>query len=128
MQLGPLTLADTHAPVSSFCRMLEMAREGRDKEDGWQSFCTTSSDLEVYRRDVKWSKAQQMRTVLDTDLDAEVIFKSLVHSFEDNMMKKFSRKHIHGVGRHVAGDLHPVFVRSEKNWATMISYRIFRLP
>ena len=62
--------------------MREMAREDRDEENGWHFYDKAGSylmqmeehDVDIFARDVKWSKAKQMRTIMETDLSSEELF------------------------------------------------------
>ena len=71
--------------------MLEMAREGRDREDGWESYGETTKDvveakrqLEIHQRSVKWSTVKQLRSCIETELSAEEIFASLMDNINGN--------------------------------------------
>lgn len=42
-------------------RMLEMARQGHDEEDGWSFTCNVDAGVSLYQRSVPWSNGKQWR-------------------------------------------------------------------
>ena len=61
--------------------MRSMARSGDDEDDGWAEYGKTIQDgvpsekqLDIYAKDVEWSHAPQLRTVVDTDLTVEEVW------------------------------------------------------
>ena len=65
-------------------RMQKMAREGRDKEDGWKYKQKTNAmgvefedQIDVYEREVEWSSVKQLRSVVETEFTCDQVFDYL---------------------------------------------------
>ena len=72
-------------------RMLDMARQGHDEEDGWAFFGKTdmkglpvSDQLDVYAREVEWSEAKQYRSVVETGFSCDEVFDYLLAEFAND--------------------------------------------
>ena len=81
-------------------RMLEMAREDGDN-DGWSFVSQTTmlglndaEQLDVYARDVEWSKVKQYRTVTETRFTCEEVFDFLLLHFDNDYVDEQFRKSI----------------------------------
>ena len=79
-------------------KMMGMAREGFDEEDGWAFMAKThlsglplSKQLDVFSRTVPWSKQRQMRSVETTSFATDEVFDELLVTFTGT----FDDGHIH---------------------------------
>ena len=63
-------------------RMLDLATEGRDEEDGWKFYAETDArnverQLDIYARKVAWSSVPTLRTIIETTESPRSIFECL---------------------------------------------------
>ena len=118
-------------------KMREMARQGFDDEDGWKLFDKTRSatvtdeyQLDVYCRKVEWSPSNQLRSALVADLNVDVIFDSLLHTFRDENIKRLAKDYseTQGIVKAAEGcQITPLSLVGSDS-ATALSYRIIKLP
>ena len=118
-------------------RMREMAREGHDEEDGWtfvgktqmQEGLATEDQLEVYEREVGWSKATQLRSVVETDWACDEYFRGLVATFHGRYMHRQFKKALAKEQKKVidANFSHP-FVLVEKESVTALFLKDIPFP
>ncbi len=80
-------------------RMLAMARHGHDEEDGWTFASKTQmkglpaeQQLDVYEREVKWSKVKQLRSVVETEFTCDEVFDHLLATVQGPIMHEVFRE------------------------------------
>ena len=77
-----------------------MARQGRDKEDGWSFLSKTNVNihdemqLDIYERKVEWSKVNQLRSVVETEFSCMEVFGHLLATFGKEAFTKEVRRRI----------------------------------
>ena len=124
-------------------RMTEMAREGKDDEDGWEFYRKTFAEgvcdedqLDIYSRKVPWSKTRQLRTRNESDNAVAEIYASLIEHWVTNSNSLYTKvaKHVLGtssteVNMHQTAvrDAYLVFAERRTASATALTYRIFTL-
>ena len=112
-------------------KMLEMAREGQDKEDGWEHCGKTpltseiKERIDIYARAVKWSGAKQYRSVAETSVDVRSVFVS-VRDTIDRTVERTDQEVL--AKRNIAFGMHSVFLETAKDWATGLQYRAVKFP
>ena len=84
-------------------KMLEMAREGHDDEDGWTFFAKTRArelsseqQIDIYEREVEWSAVKQLRSEVETTFSSGEVFDSLLAEFGS-----------YAIGKHFLGLMPP---------------------
>ena len=119
-----------------FCkRMLKMAREGHDKEDGWTISSKTQmaglphgQQLDVYERRVPWSKAKQLRSVVQTTFTCDDVFGWLLAGMGVTMGKAFQAKLSKAQREAFQAAKHYPFVDVGENSATTLMLRDLPFP
>tara|TARA_A100001015_G_scaffold312050_2_gene416463 strand:- start:946 stop:2556 length:1611 start_codon:yes stop_codon:yes gene_type:complete len=85
--------------------------------------------LDIHKRDVPWSSAQQWRSVMETNQRVDDVFEYLLDNFERNSASKHASKQT-GSKKHEAAVAHLVvpFTCLERNAATCLVYREAPFP
>ena len=128
------TMEDQRAFFSE--QMRAMAREGQDEEDGWIFASKTAlkglpleEQLDVYARKVDWSKAEQLRSVVETEFTCDKVFDHLLAIFTGSMMGEAFRNALtsHQARSHDGNRAYP-FVSVDKDSVTALMLQDVPFP
>ena len=108
-------------------KMRELAREKK----GWELYATTEKtsrfkqQLDVYRRPVPWSSANQLRSAVKTDLDLAFLYRYICEGMTRETTSADVDKYANGQGsiRRAIGYHHYVFSQEDNNCWIGLQYR-----
>ena len=107
-------------------KMQEMARVGHDEEDGWTLFGKTDSHLEpieIHQRTVDWSPTKQYRSVAETAVDVEFLFRDICDGIYRPVIAADSAKRMSRVTaetdfQQLSKNFHYIFLKRGEDWVT----------
>ena len=113
--------------------MTRMARAGNDKDDGWAFMAKTEAtnlekteQLDVYSRNVPWSEANQLRSVVKTEFALDDIFDYLCTGSVTKLWKESGETEVQRSAMNSKGTF--LFRKREADTFIRILYQTMPLP